>query len=107
MPFSETFLIWILNTFDISSNIVTLCFDYILLLRVVINIFGNLNEGNPKGFTTKNVNYVKELFHVYVLCNVLFKKEHLILFKYVVMMKFSDHFLIILFSSYLTNILNL
>src|ERR1043165_5673299 len=104
MPFSETFLIWILNTFDISSNIVTLCFDYILLLRVVINVFGNLNEGNPTGFTSKNVNYVKELFLAYVSCNVYFKKEHLDIIQICsddeILRSFFDHFIFFLFDEH-------
>lgn len=104
MPFERTFLIWILNTYDTNSDIVKKCFDYILHLRVIVNVFGNLHDGKPRGFTDKNVEYVRELFLAYVSCNVPFEEKQLDLIQICsdeeILRSFFDHFLFFKFDTH-------
>jgi hypothetical protein len=105
MPFEKSFLVWILNTYDINSNIISICFDYILLLRVLVDVFGDSNERVPNGFSINNVDYIKKLFTTFVICNIPFKKEHLDIIQICsdneILCSFFDRFIYFLFEEHI------
>ncbi|CAG8842678.1 1779_t:CDS:1, partial [Racocetra persica] len=99
LPFKKSFLKWILTTYNTISNIVDGYFNFILHLRVIINIFeGSFSNGMPLGFSMQDIEMVKELFHHFVYSGCIFKKEHLDIIQLCndedILHLFFDHFII-------------
>ena len=76
ISFEKSFLVWVLKEYDINSDMICECFDYILRLRVIVSIF-NRPENESFGFTSKNIEHIEKLFCAYVSGGVLFEKHHL------------------------------
>ncbi|CAG8819663.1 31122_t:CDS:2, partial [Racocetra persica] len=66
LPFKKNFLKWVLTTYNTTSNIVNEYFNFILHLRVIINIFeGSFANGMPLGFSMQDIEMIKELFQYF------------------------------------------
>ncbi|CAG8808866.1 9234_t:CDS:1, partial [Dentiscutata erythropus] len=76
MPFEKSFLVWVLKEYDIDSDVIRECFDYIFRLRVIVSIFDR-PENSSFGFTSKNIEHIKKLFYAYVSGGASFEKHHL------------------------------
>ncbi|CAG8839435.1 9413_t:CDS:1, partial [Racocetra persica] len=99
LPFKKNFLKWILTTYNTTSNVVNEYFNFILHLRVIIDIFEeSFSNGMPLGFSMQDIEMIKELFHYFVYSGCIFKKEHLDIIQLCndedILDLFFDHFII-------------